>query len=194
MTDGSRSDPSLQALLAEFTALRQEIVDLSARRQTILLYQMTSAGALFSFSLSGKNRTLFLLIIPIITYLCYARYVMMRDDVSRIARYIQEELSPRTPEGLNWGSWNRVRHKFDFASTPLPPTFIAFPGVSTLALAATVTALLGKFRAGDVGQGTALSAVWIIGAALTAFIAYRVWVNSVLPYLHRDQEQLDSSA
>ena len=194
VADDSQKDRALQTVLAEFNALRQEIVDLGARRQTLLLYQMTTSGALFSFALSGKGRTLFLMIIPFITYLCYSRYIMMRVDVSRIAKYIEEELSPRTPDGLNWEVWHKSRHKIDLSMTPVPPTFLAFPGISALALAAALPEMLSRFGSKAVGQAIALAPIWIVGAALTLFVAHRVWTYSVLLYIRHGRWRVDEPA
>ncbi|GAB3976767.1 hypothetical protein V1634_27460 [Plantactinospora veratri] len=191
MSDDSGSDSNLQALLAEFAALRQEILDLSAQRHNLLIYQITTAGALFGFALSGANRTTLLLILPVSTYLLYSRYVLMRRDIARLGRYIETELSPRAPGGLNWEEFNRLRSRRSSVGL-LQPTFIAFPGISALALTAATPAIFEELVESSKAQGVGLLIVWSVGLVLTSFIAYQVWENSVRPFLlRRDSERRD---
>ena len=50
--------------LAEFTALRQEIERRNVVQHGLFALQLTSAGAIFSFALSGSGRSGFLLNCP----------------------------------------------------------------------------------------------------------------------------------
>jgi hypothetical protein len=95
--------------LAEFVALRQEIERRNVVQHALFVLQLTSAGAIFSFTLSGKAHAGFLLIIPVSAYMLCARYVEQQFGIQRAASYIKNELSDRVPGGLGWEAW-QVRH------------------------------------------------------------------------------------
>jgi hypothetical protein len=94
-----------QGPLAEFGALRQQILDEGARQQSIFSLQITTAGAVFGFALSGPGRNLFLLVLPITSYLFCARYYLISVRIHLAGRFIREELSGAIPGGLKWEQW-----------------------------------------------------------------------------------------
>jgi hypothetical protein len=57
-----------EMLLAEFAALRAEILQRTSLQWNIFALQLTAAGVVFSFALSSPSHTAFLLILPVITY------------------------------------------------------------------------------------------------------------------------------
>jgi hypothetical protein len=95
--------------LAEFAALRQEIDRRNLVRHALFVLQLTSAGAIFSFALSGQTHSSFLLIVPISTYVLCARYVEQQHGIQRVASYIKNELSNRVAGGLGWEA-RQVKH------------------------------------------------------------------------------------
>ena len=94
-----------QAALAEFTALRTEALQAISMEWTIIAFQLTATGVLFSFALTNSSRTGFLLIVPIVSYVLSGRY--LRNDASfiLIGKYIRTDLSQRVPDGLHWEEW-----------------------------------------------------------------------------------------
>ena len=97
-----------QGSLAEFKALRQEIERRSKIQYNLFALQLTTAGVIFSFALSGghSNRSALLLIIPVSSWMLCAEYV---DQIygQRIAgKYIREQLNMRcVPGALGWEEW-----------------------------------------------------------------------------------------
>jgi len=84
-----------QSAFAEYVTLRQEIADRTSAKNTILTLQLTVCGALFSFALSGANRTGFLLIVPIASYMLFIRFAQQYYGIENVVRYITDCLSPR---------------------------------------------------------------------------------------------------
>src|SRR6266545_3786053 len=98
-----------EVLLAEFSALRDEIIQLEQWQSNVFALQLTAVAAIFSFSLSSHSRTGFLLILPVLSYALTRRYLEIEAGIYRISDYIIEELSPKTNGGLGWEEWNRER-------------------------------------------------------------------------------------
>ena len=90
---------------AEFQALRQEIETRRNIQHNLLALQLTAAAVIFSFALSGKGRSEFLLIIPICSFTLCVGYVYQEYGMNNVGRYIEHELSRCVPGGLNWESW-----------------------------------------------------------------------------------------
>jgi multisubunit Na+/H+ antiporter MnhC subunit len=103
---------SVQAALAEFTALRTEALQAISMEWTIIAFQLTATGVLFSFALTGHSRTGFLLIVPIVSYVLSGRY--LRNDASfiLIGKYIRNDLSRRALDGLKWETWYKEEGQF----------------------------------------------------------------------------------
>jgi hypothetical protein len=95
---------SVQAALAEFTALRTEALQSISMEWTIIAFQLTATGVLFSFALTG-HRTGFLLIVPIVSYVLSGRYLRSEASFILIGKYIRTDLSSRVLDGLNWEKW-----------------------------------------------------------------------------------------
>jgi hypothetical protein len=123
-----RNDDSVdrQMLLAEFTALRAEILHNSNLAWNIFALQVTAAGIIFSFALGNRNHIGFLLILPVITYAFSGRYIGQIVDIVKIGTYIREVLEVKTKGDLHWEEWTRSRPSRLGTLTLLNPLF---PGV-----------------------------------------------------------------
>ena len=71
----SDKELSAQTALAEFAALRAEVLQAFSTQWNILALQLTATAVLFSFSLTSRTRTGFLLIVPIVSYVLNGRYL-----------------------------------------------------------------------------------------------------------------------
>lgn len=125
-----------QGPLAEFQALRQEIESRRNIQHNFFALQLTAAAVIFSFALSVKGRSEFLLMIPISSFMLCAEYVDQENGMNNSARYIKEELGRRVPGGLNWESWlhnpaNVSQHEL-FRRVAM---IVAFPAIAIGALA-----------------------------------------------------------
>jgi hypothetical protein len=153
--------------LAEFNALRAEILARQGAASSILLYQLTSAAGVISFALSDPDRTPLLLVIPFTSYLLAWRYTMHSLATHGLGRYIKEELHPRVPGGLGWESWLANQAPGISRRFFISPNRLIFTGV---ALPATIW--VGIYLATSVGstidwpRGLGLSALWLAGAAV----------------------------
>ncbi len=101
----SVQEMSVQADLAEFTALRTESLQATSTQWNIVALQLTATGVLFSFALTNHSRTGFLLIVPIVSYVLSGRYIRNERIFILIGIYIRTDLSRRVPGGLNWEKW-----------------------------------------------------------------------------------------
>src|ERR1017187_7045855 len=96
---------SLEACLAEFSALRDEILQRFATNWSVFALQLTAAAVIFSFALSSSGRTGFLLILPLTTYALAGRFMGNLLAINSIGTYIREVLGPRTRGALYWEDW-----------------------------------------------------------------------------------------
>ncbi|GGQ73051.1 hypothetical protein [Couchioplanes azureus] len=170
MSDGA--PPGQDAALAEFNALRAELVGRQHSQQALLSIQLTAAGALFSLALSGAGRSAVLLILPLVTYMLAGRHVSHSYACLSIATYIRTELSGRTAGGLGWEDWLRAHRSSPRPYRTLNPLFITFPGISILAVAGSLPYLAGLAASATAAM---LWAAWLAGVALTGSSARLVW-------------------
>lgn len=166
-------DASSAGPLAEFVALRAEILQSIQMQWNIFALQLIVTAAVFSFSLSSSSRTGFLLILPFITYFLSARYLAMSYALQNLGSYIMDELSSRVPGGLHWEAWYK-QHSSAYHKpllgwfTPLP---IIFPGTSVVAIlwVAPYVWLGGHISdSRRIGLGIA----WCLSLAFTAVSLY----------------------
>jgi hypothetical protein len=169
-------------LLAEFAALRAEILQRQNMQWNIFALQLTAAGVVFSFALSNPAHTGFLLILPIITYALTGRYVGHSISTQRLATYIREILEVRTNGELHWETWHRSQPNAVRSLTFLNPLFLAFPGVALIAIV-WVAPYVWAGHSTSTGERVLIFIVWVVGIAITALsfqligsrIASRYW-------------------
>lgn len=94
-----------EGALAEFVALRDEILDLGNKRQGLYLFQAAASGAVLSFCAADSSHYYAGLILPVLSLQFGSRYFSYGLHSVKIARYIRDILSPRVPGGLGWESW-----------------------------------------------------------------------------------------
>jgi hypothetical protein len=163
--------------LAEFVALRQEIERRSTIQHQLLTLQLTLSGAVFGFSLSDRSRLVFLLVLPISTYMLLGRLASQHAGIAVIGTYIREVLNPKVPGGLEWENWI-----IDQRQPTLPvvgwlePLLVNFPGVACLALAWVAPRLFFD-SSWDIGflQRVGLIMVWFLGLALLLVSVRLLW-------------------
>ena len=81
-----------KTVIAEFVALREEILQRSNLQWNIFALQLTATGVVFSFALSDPSHASILLILPVIAYALAGRYVFQGFNIDKIATYIREVL------------------------------------------------------------------------------------------------------
>lgn len=165
-----------QSAFAEYAALRQEIADRTSAKNTILTLQLTVCGALFSFALSGSNRTGFLLIVLIASYMLFIRFAQQYYGIENVVHYITDYLSPRVHGGFGWEAW-KLKHASYVSSVQARPmrvvlagstSVITFPGVATAALAWSLPYSFFPHQTRSGLDETAIAVAWICGCAATA--------------------------
>jgi hypothetical protein len=164
--------PEKEIVLAEFNALRAEIIARQASAQSLLSIQLTAAGALFSLALSGAGRAAVLLVLPLITYMLAGRAVAHSYACLSIGTYIRTQLSPWVSGGLGWEQWIRSHRSSPKRYRGLDPQLISFPGISVLALLGSL-----PYLASQTWSVTAmiLWTAWLIGVAFAGSSARLVW-------------------
>ena len=167
--------------LAEFTALRAEILQCLQLQWNIFALQLAVTATLFSFSLSSSSRTEFLLILPFVTYALSGRYLYAYYDVERAAEYIMKDLSDRIPGGLHWETWHRQHRSNAYKSlfgffAPLP---MIFPGTSAVAIAWTAPYIWLNGQIAD-SRRIALGAAWIVSLAFAGISFYDIKQSGTL--------------
>jgi len=162
--------------LAEFMALRQEVERRATIQQQLLTLQLTISGAVFGFSVSERSRLIFLLVLPISTYMLLGRFAAQHAGVGDIARYVREVLSAKVPGGLQWEDWIE-----DHRQPKLPvigwiePLLVTFSGVAFLALAWVTPRLFFESWNIDSLQRFGLIMVWFLGLVLSLVSVSLLW-------------------
>lgn len=93
------------AALAEFAALRSEMLQAFSTQWNIVALQLTATAVVFSFSLTNHSRAGFLLIIPIVSFVLNGRYLNCERIITLIGKYFEEGNFSKRAGGLEWGKW-----------------------------------------------------------------------------------------
>jgi hypothetical protein len=167
----NHKETEVHVLLAEFSALRNEMLQKLSNSWTIFVFQLTTAGVVFSFSLTGTSRAGFLLIIPIVSYILASQYLRNLHGIRELATYIRNELSPRVPGGLKWEEWHMKRPNDRSIYVVLSPASVAFPGVSFIALALVLPYIVSSKHVSSADRWM-LWLLWAICLAMTMMSLY----------------------
>jgi hypothetical protein len=160
---------SRELFLAEYTALRAEILQRMSMQWNIFALQLTAAGVVFSFALSNSAHTGFLLILPVISYVLTARYVSHFLGVQHVGSYIREVLEPKTGGHLGWETWTKGRTNRPRARALnwLNPLLLAFSGVAVIALAWVAPYVWVNHHI-SASTRVLLVVIWLVGVVVTA--------------------------
>jgi hypothetical protein len=152
--------------LAEYNALRVEIDMKMKSQQQIVSLQLTLVGAAFGFVVSQRVSTVFLLVVPIISYLLCGQWVSQHHGIVRVSEYIRDELDRRVPGGLGWERWllDHPRGK-RFVGRGIP-LLLAFPGAGFLALTWSTARVFAEPY--WLLPRLTLIVVWLIGLSVVA--------------------------
>jgi hypothetical protein len=169
-------------VLAEFAALRAEILQTLSQQWLILAFDLTVAGAVFSLALSNRN-TRILLILPVVTYSLIDQYLKNFKMLMRLGDYIKEILSQKVSGHLGWEKWlkpqlaagkqNRLQRLIGSFS-PLPAIFLL---ISIVALV-WVAIYLSNPHILSISSRILFGVLWIgclILTALSVISVLRVW-------------------
>jgi hypothetical protein len=168
-----RSGPVDRAMvMAEYDALRAEILHRFSLQWSMFALQLTAAGVVFSFSLSNPSHTGFLLILPLITYALTGRYVNQFFSVQRIARYIRDVIEVKMNGDLYWETWLRLQPPRRKTLSWLNPLLLVFPGVAVIALA-WVTPYVWAGSNASTSKRVLIVTIWLIGIIVTA-VSFRL--------------------
>jgi hypothetical protein len=163
-----RSHPVDRAIvMAEYDALRAEILQRFSLQWSMFALQLTAAGVIFSFSLSNPSHTGFLLILPLITYALTGRYVNQFFSIQRIARYIREVIEVKVNGDLHWETWLSLQPPRTRTLSWLNPLFLVFPGVAVIALA-WVSPYVWEGSNASTSKRVLIVTVWLVGIIVTA--------------------------
>jgi hypothetical protein len=167
-TDDTSPEPNpnegLEGALAEFSALRQEILERVKAQQQLLTLQLTVTATIFGFAISQQDMAAVMLIVPFSSYLLCGRLVSQHFGTVRVAEFIREHLSKRVPGGLHWETWLQQSHPKPHLLGSLLPLLLTFGGASVLALASTLGYVFGGSGM-DMGFRVGLTVVWAVGLA-----------------------------
>ncbi|MGC7103155.1 hypothetical protein ACPZ19_51615 [Amycolatopsis lurida] len=163
--------------LAEFVALRAEILLRIELQWKLTLALLTTTGAVFGFGFSSPGRMPFLLIVPFSSYVLCTRWVSSKQLIARAGRYILDELDPKVPGGLGYEKWLQQHFRRDISKTRsvlrqlwTSHSIVLFPGLSLLALGAVAIWYFQRDIQLSASVVPWLTAAWIIGLILTVIV------------------------
>lgn len=155
-----------EAIIAEFAALRAEILQRSNLQWNIFALQLTASGVVFSFALSNSTHIAILLILPVISYALTGRYVSQAFGTDRIATYIREVLEVKMNGELHWETWQRIQPLQSRALGWLSPLFLVFPGVAVIALASVAPYVWASSNT-SASKRALIIIIWLVGVFVT---------------------------
>ncbi len=169
-----------ETIMAEFTALRAEIVNRSNIQWNVFALQLTASGVVFSFALSNSSHIAILLIIPWITYALTGRYVSQGTGVHELGKYIREVLEVKMNGELHWETWRTIQPVQARALSWLNPLYLVFPGVAVIALASVAPYVWTSSNTSS-SKRALIIVIWLIGVLVTALafqlVARRVSIH-----------------
>jgi hypothetical protein len=178
-------------VIAEYEALRTEILQRSNTQWNIFALQLTAAAVVFSFALSNSSHTEFLLILPVLSYALCARYVSQSAAVQKLGKYIRDVLEPKAQGQIHWETWNKAQppvirlRALDWIN----PLYFVFPGVAITSLAWVAPDVWAGQNI-SIGERILLVIIWFIGIAITALT---FWLIDRIVRRHRLGLQYKSS-
>ncbi len=184
--------------LAEFAALRAEILQSQQMQWNSFALELTATAVIFSFALSNSARTPFLLILPPVTYALNNWNVRSLYNMERIGQYIRDELSNRVPGGLGWEEWHkdkdipqpkRIIGGFS-VYFPFPYIFLA---ASLAALVWTVPYISSARHLSDVNR-TFLIIVWVLDLGITMRSLRHIRVSGKARFVVSAEDTVDAPA
>jgi hypothetical protein len=156
VVQGNESDGPL----AEFVALRAEILQLNQQQNQMLALQLTIAGAVFGVAISHPGIEGILMVVPVVSYALCMRYLTNGMSILEIARYIREELDQRVRGGLRWEAWTLANSRENITYSLIIPLAFSFPGISLAALAWVVVYILHQ----SVPKMIGFLILWVVSA------------------------------
>jgi hypothetical protein len=161
--------PQDAGALAEFAALREEILQRNQMASNIFVFQLTSTGAIFGFVLSNPALQPLLITLAYSSYLLCSRFVTYQLGNSVISDYIRSELTHKVTGGLEWESWYRSQPPKIDQRIFVHPSTGAFPLPALVALLWAGQVIVSGWHPRSVGENLGICSLWIGGAALTIF-------------------------
>lgn len=143
------TESKAEAMVTEYSTLRDEISRRANIQWNIVALQVTSAGVISSLAISSASHVALLLLVPLTSYVLGSRYILHDYHIKLIGEYTSGSLSLRLNGAFEWERWKSRRVNVDKKSRRYPvavrwrmahPTRLAFEGVAMLALLAVIAA------------------------------------------------------
>lgn len=177
-----RSDDHHLGPLAEYSALRAEIIHLMDQQWKVTAFLITTSGAVFGFAFTSAARMPLLLIIPFSSNILAARWIGCQQLVERISRYITTELDPHVPGGIGYEKWLRDVPVEPFGIRRLvgyvlrSPMVVVFPALAVLALTSVAWWYSFSGLAWTDPAVVPGLAAWAAGTILTLLSLRLLWI------------------
>jgi hypothetical protein len=165
-------DSEQESALAEFHALRAEILLRLENQHGLYVLQLGASGAILSFALADTSHLAAAFLVPLLSYLVGYRFYMMGMEIGQIGIYIQESLSPRIQGGLPWEGWITYRRpEIHIATRRIVPRFVnILPFIGPAVIAWCVGFYYLATARIDISQRVGLSLLAILALASTGSV------------------------
>jgi hypothetical protein len=158
--------------LAEFSALRAEILQYNQQHHQIFTLQLTITGAILSVVLARYSLAPVALVIPLTSYMLYLRFMTYAVEIYAAALYIHSSLSERIPGGLHWENWLRTSGRgISIISKATQLLTYAAPGALGLAWAFRPAFLDSRL---SVAHHGVLIVFWSVGLIAVMHMCYMI--------------------
>ncbi|MEV7096784.1 hypothetical protein AB0M80_28425 [Amycolatopsis sp. NPDC051045] len=158
--------------LAEFAALRSEILTRDVNTIRLLTFELTITSAVFAFALANDRQRTLLLAVPTLAYVISGRYLAQMRAVQQAAEYIAKSLDCSVPGGLKWEEWldgDKMTRQSRMLGWMIP-LLLAFPGVGVVAL---LMCFDQAFRSG----GLLTRGLWLADVVFVSISVSLLWVT-----------------
>jgi hypothetical protein len=163
--------PGGEGRLAEFSALRTEIIDLNSAQRALMSLNLTASATLTGFTVGHADRVGLMVVVAFLSPTLGLLYLGYARSVFRLGDYIQARLEGDLDIG--WEAWSRPRRRKNYwaiveQGVPIGLIFLA-PAVAGIIVSGQ---RVEQFGGGPVwALAIALSAAFLLAAVL--FVATR---------------------
>src|SRR5579859_1346774 len=172
-----QSHDSRDFIIAEYNALREEILKLCELQHQIIALALLSFGTLMGVGLQSTNtNSSIILIYPVLALFLAAAWLTHAYGIDMLGHYIENhiETHPEVKKSIQWESCSR--------KTPIPHTLLAFLAHRGLFPATQLMALFASLSLANVN-------FWMFGFALLCTVICIVFLV-VISWAQRDRKRL----
>lgn len=161
---------AVNLIIAEYNALREEILKLTDIQYQIAALALIAPGTLITIGFQLKNATMIILIYPIFALFLAACWLNNAHGIYRLGLYIRKRIEPKVgEENIGWETFSR--------QTPMDHYHLGFWGYRAIFIGTAVLAILAALSIATYNWIVIVSLVIAIGCTLANAALLLCWAE-----------------